>query len=285
MFGGVSSYCFMKNHMPKKISRDKKRLVALGIPVFFFALLFFFHAWIGLMAWRLARMPHVSLFFNQQAGHAFEIGNYYFNVYRDGVYDLDKAAHYFKRALAMDPAVPGAWHQLARIDFLRGDLSNALTKINTQIELHGNSSIASYYVRGLINGFMGNFGDAERDFLAFLSWNTKSWAAYNDLAWIYFSQGNYRDTETTAREGLALNPGNPWLLNSLGVALLNQEKKREAYAILVIALKESETLTLSDWHTAYPGNDPSLGDIGLKKMQQVIRRNLALAEAYILNTN
>ena len=43
-------------------------------------------------------------------------GNYYFNVGGNGAYDLEKAEKYFNKALEIDPQVPDAWHQLARID-------------------------------------------------------------------------------------------------------------------------------------------------------------------------
>ncbi len=252
-------------------------IIWYGFFVFLIASAFIFRTWIGLAIWKVSHLPEVALFFDRDATFALEIGNYYFNVYGDGVYNLQKAHAYFNLSLARDPNVPDAWHQLARIDFLNRDFAGALEKINTQITLHGNSLMASYYIRGLINGFLGNANDAERDFLTFLSWDTKNWAAHNDLAWVYFSQGEYRKTEEIARAGLVFNPENPWLLTSLGVALLNQGKKTEAHMVFTSALKQAEKLTTADWHHAYPGNDPLLGDTGLKKMQEVIRRNLVLA--------
>ena len=231
----------------------------------------------GAGIWKIVHIPEISLFLDQDAMLALSIGNYYFNVEGNGVYDLKKASVYFRRALEMDPNVPDAWHQLARIDFLHSNFRGAYDKINKQINLHGNSLMASYYIRGLINGFLGNTDGAERDFKTFLAWDTKNWAAHNDLAWIYFSKGDYRNTEAIAREGLASNSGNAWLLTSLGVALLNEGKKEEARAILAEAFQASEKLNAADWHHAYPGNDPSLGDTGLAKMREVIRQNLALA--------
>lgn len=260
----------------KKYAKRHIYWVAWGTAIGFFMLAFLYHAWLGRMIWDIGHAPEAALFLDQDAGLALEIGNYYFNTNGDGQYDLKKASYYFMRALAMDPHVPDAWHQLSRIDFLRGHFPDALIKINTQIELHGNSLMASYYIRGLIYGFLGNTSAAEKDFKIFLSWDTKNWAAHNDLAWIYFSKGNYRNAETIARQGLAFNPRNTWLLTSLGVALLNEGKKEEAHTVLADALKESEKLTPSDWHRAYPGNDPLLGDTGLQKMREVIKRNLLL---------
>lgn len=90
-------------------------------------------------------VAELSLAINPDARFTLYLGNYYFNVYGDGVYDLVRAEKFFYKALELDPRVPDAWHQLARIDFLRGKFRSALDKINWQIELHGDSFMASYY--------------------------------------------------------------------------------------------------------------------------------------------
>lgn len=203
-------------------------------------------------------------------------GNYFFNVYGDGVYDLQKAAHYYEAALRIDPTVPDAWHQLARIDFLNGDFDEALVKINKQLELHGDSFMASYYIRGLIYGFMKEYDHAESDFKTFLTWDPKNWAALNDLAWVYFSQGRYTETADVAASGLSFAPTNPWLLTMRGVALLNMGQTDEARALLQEAQQQARQLTTRVWSYAYPGNDPRLAGEGVEQMRAVIAANLAL---------
>lgn len=230
----------------------------------------------GRIVWQTTHLAGVATFFERDAKFALDIGNYYFNVGGNGDYDLDSAEKYFTRALRRDPNVPDAWHQLARIDFLRGDFSSALEKINKQIELHGDSFMASYYIRGLINGYAGNLKDSETDFKKFLEWDPQNWAADNDLAWIYFRQGRYEDAERIAEQGLAWAPDNPWLLTSLGVSLLNLERKKEAKIALKRAQMAAQKLTETDWHKAYPGNDPQAAAKGLANMQKVIDYNLGL---------
>ncbi|MBI2639450.1 MAG: tetratricopeptide repeat protein [Candidatus Sungbacteria bacterium] len=227
--------------------------------------------------WQKYRLPAVASFLmRHDAQLSVELGNYYFNSYRDGVYDLERAEKYFERALAIDPNVENAWYQLARIDFLRGEFTSARGKINKQLELHGDSIMASYYARGLINGYSGHFKEAEKDFLKFLSWKKESWAAHNDLAWVYFSQGEYKKAEEVAREGLAFNGNNVWLLNSLGVSLLNLGKKAEAREIFLRAREAAALLTDVDWGRAYPGNDPRSAAPGLAGMKKAIDANLKL---------
>ena len=221
-------------------------------------------------------LPSVAMVFNNDATLSLEIGNHYFNAYGGGAYDLEKAKLYFNRALELDPNVKDAWHQLARIDFLEGNFNKALFKINTQIELHGDGLMSSYYIRGLIFGYMELFSEAEKDFLVFLEWDKKNWAVHNDLAWVYFSEGEYQKAVDIARKGLLYNKINPWLLNILGVSLINVGEIVEAKKILELALENADILDEADWHKAYPGNNPNVGIQGLNEMKEAIQYNIAL---------
>jgi tetratricopeptide (TPR) repeat protein len=227
--------------------------------------------------WKEYKMAPVAGFLNQHdANLALELGNYHFN---GGAYDLALAEKYFEDALANDPNSPIAWHQLARIAFLKGQFSKALFKINKQIELHADTVMASFYVRGLIYGYAGNLDGAIKDFQHFLEKKPDSWAAQNDLAWIYFRKGDFEKVEETAREGLKYHPENPWLLTSLGVALLNLDKKTEAKTTLEKAKIATENLTIANWGEAYPGNNPESYSAGLTKMRATIEFNLKLASS------
>ncbi len=236
-----------------------------------------FRTQLGIALWnQLHLSPQVMLTLNTDAVFVVEIGNYYFNVYGDDVYDLKKAEKYFKKAIQIDPQVPDAWHQLARIDFLHGDFDSALYKINKQIEIHGDNFMASYYIRGLIHGFRKESEMAESDFLMFLEWDPINWAARNDLAWVYFEQARYEDTFVVAERGIEYFPNNPWLLNIAGASLLNLERYKEAEIFLSHAFLQAEQLTNRDWEKAYPGNDPRIASQGLAEMKEAIKRNLSL---------
>ncbi len=208
------------------------------------------------------------------APRALEIGNHYFS---SRAYNLSLAEWYLKRALELDSDTPDAWHQLARIDFLRGDFNRALEKINTQIDLHGDSLMSSYYIRGLIFGYMGRFAEAEIDFRRFIAWNPDGWAGWNDLSWVYFAQGKYSEAADAAEWGLEKHPGNPWLLNSRGVALLNLGEKIEAEQLLTQALGIVSVITPETWAQAYPGNDPGIAERGLRAFRETVNNNLSLA--------
>mgnify|MGYP001580654449 CR=1 FL=1 len=239
----------------------------------------FFQDFLAHLAWQKYRLPAIASVLNRgNAGLELELGNYYFNVSGLGAYDLKKAERHFNRALDIDPDIPDAWHQLARIDFLRGHFAEALVKINKQISIHGDSFTASYYMRGRVSGYAGDFKQAEADFKKFLVWDKTNWAAHNDLAWVYFKQGDYKKVEAIAREGLAYNKNNPWLLTSLGASLLNQGKRSEAKKIFENAQTAASALTEKDWNKAYPGNDPRIASKGLETMKKTIEYNLELSK-------
>jgi tetratricopeptide (TPR) repeat protein len=254
-------------------TRSQKLLWAVGFLLV--GIFFIFSTKVLTAAWEHSDL---KIRFVNTAEEAATIGSHYFNVDGSGQYDLDLASRYFKRALALDPAIPGVWHQLSRIDFLNGNFEEALWKINKEITLHGTTSPSSYYVRGLIEGFRKNYPAAETDFKLFLTWKPQSWAAHNDLAWLYFEQGKFKDVEKIAAQGLSYNPGNAWLLLMHGTALMNLGRRTEAKQEFLLARDAAAKLSPADWEKAYPGNDPKIAEAGLEGMQSAIAHNLSLVE-------
>ena len=230
--------------------------------------------------WRATRFaPLAALRAPHDAALRFAIGNYYFG---GGAYDTKKAKEYFKKSLEIDPKIAGAHYQIARIHFIRGDFYEAVDEINKEIKLYPDFK-RSYYVRGLIYGYAKEPDKAIADFKTFLEWKPESWAGHNDLAWVYFMEGDYKNSADTAREGLVYSPNNVWLLNSLGVALLNEGKLAEAKEALTKAQAVAEAMTPADWGRSYPGNNPSVYGDGLDAMRASIKRNLDLIATYPLS--
>jgi len=219
--------------------------------------------------------PRLAFMIDTNAARAFEIGDYYFEN-PAGPYRPDAAAKYFARTLSLDPTHPHAHHQLARIFFLRGNFDKALAEINVQIELHGESSISSYYVRGLILGYMGQPEQAEQDFRHYLSKRERNWGAYNDIAWIYFQLGNFEQMREEAVYGLRIAPNNPWLLTTYGVAEMNLGNKAAARDSFEAALSAIVTTTPEEWSRVNPGNDPAIAERGLEEMRRTIEKNIDL---------
>lgn len=155
-------------------------------------------------------------------------------------------------------------------------------EINTVIRLDPDFK-KSYYMYGLINGYIGDFDAATWGFSEFIQRDSFNWAGYNDLAWISFKQGDYTKTKEIATQGLQQAPGNPWLQNTLGTALLNLGEKEAAQRSLSAALISCNQMHPNDWGGAYPGNDPRLYDRGLREMCTTIRKNIAILDTDTLH--
>lgn len=225
--------------------------------------------------WRLTRnAPLASWRAPRDAALRFEIGNYYFG---GGTYDIRRAKKYYDEAYLVNPTLAGLNYQLARVYFIWGDFYTARVHINKELELYPDYK-RSYYVRGLINGYSGYYSDAEKDFKEFLDWKPESWAGYNDLAWIYFAQGKYKEARDAALSGLLYNETSPWLNNSLGVSLLNLGQKEEAKVYLEKSLASFERIGPAGWGNAYPGNDPVIYGEGFASVIASIKKNISLAE-------
>lgn len=235
----------------------------------------------GWIVWKNFHVESVATMLNpKDAALRFAMGNYYFGGLpgQGGAYDTAKAEKYFRDAIALGSTMEGLHYQLARVYFIYGDFYTAEAEINKELELHPDFK-RSYYVRGLIYGYSNKLPEAEADFKAFLKWKTESWAGHNDLAWVYFMKGDYKNSAATARDGLVSSPNNVWLLNSLGVALLNEGKLTEAKKALTDAMTFAEAMTPVDWGRSYPGNNPSVYGDGLDAMKASIKRNLDLIAA------
>ena len=218
---------------------------------------------------------------------AFELGQYYFNHDEDpaGPYDLEQARRYYNLIVDENPRANNiVWYQLGRIDFLEGEFDAAIVKFNRQVELFGSSVPNVHYMLGLTYGYRASREDREEDWLKaetefdmYLSFDRTSPFARTDLAWIYFSQGKYKEMLPVVEEGLEYHQENPWLLNMYGLALLNTGDAAEAYEQFKSASELADQLTEREWGLSYPGNDPSSWSVGLDSFRDLIEKNKELA--------
>lgn len=230
------------------------------------------------MAWNTFHTPTVALFLDADPELAFEIGEYYFNAAGSGIYDLNRAAEFYTRSILLSEDTPPqlAWYQLSRVEFVRGNFDKALKAANTHIALYENEIPNIYYVRGLIYGFDKQYEPAVADFWEYIRHDPTSPWPYNDLAWLYFAQGDYENMRDIAQKGLTYDPNHPWLLNMYGLALLESGEHEAARAQFDHALAHADTLTPADWGRSYPGNDPRTWADGLSQMRRAIESNMQL---------
>lgn len=204
----------------------------------------------------------------------YALGEYYFGK---GTYDIEKAKKYFIESIELDEKLPLAHYQLSRVYFITGDQQNALVEINKELEYHPDFK-RSYYIRGLVYGYSNQLALAVEDFKQFLKWKPDSWAGHNDLAWVYFQQGDFKNALLTAQDGLRYSPGNPWLLNTVGISLKNMGDIEGARTAFQTSLTNINKLTPETWGSAYPGNDPDFYQKGFSNMKKTVENNLQLVQ-------
>lgn len=212
------------------------------------------------------------------AQRAFAYGERHFDAADSADYDINRAEYFLNLAATKDPNVPYLYHELARISFLRGDFKRAMAQISFQINLHGDTAPNSYYIRGLIEGYMGDYADSARDYEQYLQFDPRNWAALNDYAWVLLKAERFSDAADVTNRGLASFPDNPWLLNSHATALYELGRHQEA---LVFAQKASLTVgsvTEAQWSRAYPGNDPKIAAAGLSSFKKAVSDNMHTIE-------
>lgn len=219
-----------------------------------------------------AGLPRIAGMLNTEDAELFsDLGELYFS---HDHYNIALAKRFYEQSVSIDPVRQHNHYQLGRIYFLEGNYARALSEIDVE-ERFNPSFGKTHYMKGLILGYMGNYRESAAAFGKFIESDPINWAGYNDLSWVYFSAGDFVSAKQTAEIGLGYAAGNPWLLNSLGVAELGLNDKARAHTAFQQALASLETMGPSDWGRAYPGNDPRIYDEGFRSMKESLETNLA----------
>jgi predicted Zn-dependent protease len=223
---------------------------------------------------------NVSLALYPSGDKAFNYGEQHFNSSRyPDDYDINRAEHLFLEAVRLDPSLLYVHHELARIYFLHSDYADAMTQIDVQIEEHGDATPNSYYIRGLIEAYSGDYTDSAADYAHFLPYDPNDWAPRNDYAWVLLKLNRAKDALSVLAGGLLEYPQNPWLLNSDATALYELGDIPEALAQAQKAQVALRSLTLSQWSDAYPGNDPAIAAQGLSAFKAAVAHNVQMISA------
>ncbi len=218
------------------------------------------------------------------AERAYQYGVRHFSSDEPARYDIDRAEYFLNLAALKDPSIPYLYHQLARISFLRGNFTQAMARIDFQIQMHGDAAPNSYYVRGLIEGYMGEYADSARDYEYFLRFDPQNWATLNDYAWVLLKAERFGDAAEVTARGLIDFPDNPWLLNSYAIALFELHDYPNALSAAQKASAEVAKVSEAEWLHAYPGNDPQIGSQGLAVFKKAVADNMHTIELAIASS-
>jgi tetratricopeptide (TPR) repeat protein len=199
-------------------------------------------------------------------------------------YDISAADYFYNQAALYDPKYPYVAHQLARIAFLRGQLVRALAEIDWEIEQHGDTEPNTYYIRGLIEGYMGKYDDAIKDYQHFLDSDPHNWATMNDLTWVLLKANRPKEAVDMTERGLKDFPDNPWLLNNSAIALHETGEDSKALERAQKAVLAANSITEAEWLHAYPGNNPVTASEGIATLQKSAEDNLRAIQAVIASS-
>jgi len=215
-----------------------------------------------------------QLYFDPSAERAYAYAESHFDSADAVTYDLHRARALYREALELDPTIPFARHQLARISFLEENYSEALVLINAEIETNENLSLSSYYIRGLIKGFAGDYDGAAKDYETYLKGDASNWAAINDYAWVLLKGDHPLEALVAIDWGLIFWPDNTWLLNNKATAHYELEQIDLAFDAATRAEASAVGVSEEDWLLAYPGNDPLMASEGVQALRNAIAANM-----------
>lgn len=221
----------------------------------------------------------VDLWIRPSGARAYAYGDEHFNADDPSTYDINSAEYFFSIAAKLDPGLPYVFHELARIEFLKGDFNGALAYINIQILDQGDKTPTSYYMRGLIEGYMGDYTDSEQDYAQYLKYDPIDWAAVNDYSWVLLKDGKPMTADMAIEAVVSYFPNNPWLLNSDAIALSEMGDATSARSRIDAASQSVAQLTASQWARAYPGNDPNIAEQGLASFKNAIADNMHIIDS------
>ena len=175
---------------------------------------------------------------------------------------------------------------LGRIYFVKGDLPKSVQQYDKAIEINPNVK-EYYYGRALAYSFASKelLPFASKDFEKYLTMDEEdfkktgmhaygAWAGYNDLAWTYYLQKDFKKAEETVKNGLKISGSNAWLLNMYGAILIEQDKCKEALPKLKEAKKLINKTSVEKYGEAYSGDDSKIWSKGKESMEAVINENI-----------
>ena len=144
--------------------------------------------------------------------------------------------------------------------------------------MHGNAAPNSYYVRGLIEGYMGSYANAADSYERYLATDPGNWAALNDYAWVLLKSERFEEALKATETGLGYFPDNAWLWNSKAIALFELARYEEARDAVMRASETVGGISEQKWLTAYPGNDPRTAGDGVRTLKDSIAQNMLRIE-------
>ncbi|QQR72226.1 MAG: protein kinase [Holophagales bacterium] len=166
--------------------------------------------------------------------------------------DLEEAEASARRALELDPDLPGAQVALARVLRSKGDVQGSIALLQESLSHHPKPDVVQ---RELSTSWVeaGNLVEAERCLRAAVAIGGSDWANWNWLGSFLFRVGRYPEAERAFRQGAACAPGQMSLPAKNLIATLSQQGRFEDALVAFQQIKApiEDATTAGNIGTAY----------------------------------
>ncbi len=143
----------------------------------------------------------------------------------------DDAFAQVKKALAIDPKIPGAHFMLGEIDIFHAQFDDGIAEMGKEIEINPNYSMA-WYRLGEVLARQERWQAAIPNLERAIWLNADFSGPYIVLGKCYFKTANYSNAEGILRHALTLDPNNYSARYLLGQTLIAEGKKDEGRDVL-----------------------------------------------------
>jgi tetratricopeptide (TPR) repeat protein len=143
----------------------------------------------------------------------------------------DEAFLQVKKALALDPKLPGAHFMLGEIDIIHTQLDDGIAEMGKEIEVNPNYAMA-WYRLGEVLSRQERWSAAIPNLERAIWLNSDFSGPYIVLGKCYFKTDNYSNAEGILRHALTLDPNNYSARYLLGQTLVAEGKKDEGREVL-----------------------------------------------------
>jgi choline-sulfatase len=136
---------------------------------------------------------------------------------------LDEAAQDYRKAVAMNPRLAGAYTNWATLEMNRGRAGRAGEILDEALSRHIQDPVV-FLLRGRLFAASGNLMDAESQFHRALAQNGDSADAHRALGQLYFQTERIDDSLAEYEESLRLQPTDIATLKTVGAIYLNKKE-------------------------------------------------------------
>jgi tetratricopeptide (TPR) repeat protein len=181
------------------------------------------------------------------------VRHYYLGHFYQDKWDLNLATTEYDQAISYSSDLKIAHRDLCWVSILSGNLPRAVAEFMMVVGLGepvpysdaektdlNHRALALHYKKGLEYARAFDWKNSQNELNWALTYDANDWAVHRSLAFVYASQGNYKEAEEEYQEALTLRPADPSSTHAdLAFVLFDAGEKQAAQEELIEAVKSS----------------------------------------------